>query len=69
MKEFLAELDGAAPTDPGFSENLDKLMGDVRHHVEDEENELIRRTPRPATRPPAQWPRPWTRFGMQSGTR
>lgn len=41
MKEILADLDGAAPSDPGFSENFEKLMGEVRHHVEEEENELF----------------------------
>jgi hemerythrin superfamily protein len=40
MKEILAELDGAAPDDPGFSANFEKLMSEVRHHV-DEENELF----------------------------
>lgn len=41
MKEILAELDGAAPDDPGFSENFEKLMSEVQHHVEEEENELF----------------------------
>ncbi len=41
MKEILADLDGAAPDDPGFSENFEKLMGELRHHVEEEENELF----------------------------
>lgn len=41
MKEILADLDGTSPTDHGFSENFEKLMGEVRHHVEDEENELF----------------------------
>lgn len=39
--EILADLDGAAPDDPGFSKNFEKLMGEVRHHVEEEVNELF----------------------------
>lgn len=27
--------------DPGLSENFEKLKGEVRHHVEEEENELF----------------------------
>jgi hemerythrin superfamily protein len=40
-KEVLSELDGMDPGDPGFPTKVDSLIADVRHHVEEEENELL----------------------------
>ena len=37
------ELDGLDPTDPKFDELLGKLMSPIRHHVEDEEGQLLPR--------------------------
>lgn len=40
-KEALAELDRMDPTDPGFDRKVRTLIADVRHHVEEEENEML----------------------------
>ena len=37
----MKDLDGLDPTDPRFDELLDKLMTEIRHHVEDEETDLF----------------------------
>jgi hemerythrin superfamily protein len=39
----MKDLDGLDPTDPRFDELLDKLMTEIRHHVEDEETDLFPR--------------------------
>jgi hemerythrin superfamily protein len=40
-KEALNELDGMDPDDPGFEPKVRSLIGDVRHHVEEEENAIL----------------------------
>jgi hemerythrin superfamily protein len=40
-KETLNELDGMDPEDAGFEAKVRSLIGDVRHHVEEEENEIL----------------------------
>ena len=42
-KEVLAELDGKAPDDPDFESQVESLIQDVRHHVEEEEGEMLPR--------------------------
>ncbi|HEX6330277.1 MAG TPA: hemerythrin domain-containing protein [Actinomycetota bacterium] len=49
-KELLAELDRMDATDPGFDPKVRSLISDVRHHVEEEENEML---PRLASAVPA----------------
>ena len=41
VKETLAELDGMDPTDGAFDQRVRSLIGDVRHHVEEEEEEMF----------------------------
>jgi hemerythrin superfamily protein len=40
-KSFLAELDGMDATDQGYDEKAHTLFKDVRHHVEEEEGEIL----------------------------
>jgi hemerythrin superfamily protein len=40
-EKLMKSLDGVDPNDPKFDELLSKLIADVRHHVEDEENDLL----------------------------
>lgn len=40
MKETLNALDGMTADDDGFDERMRELMGEVRHHVKDEEDEV-----------------------------
>jgi hemerythrin superfamily protein len=42
-EQVMKQLDGLDPTDPKFEELLGKLISDVRHHIEDEENDLLPR--------------------------
>ena len=39
----MKDLDGLDPADPRFDELLGKLMHEIRHHVQDEENDLFPR--------------------------
>ena len=41
VKETLSDLDGMDPSEPGFDPKVRSLIGDVRHHVEEEENEMF----------------------------
>ena len=43
VKETLAELDKMNPGDAGFDQRVRSLISDVRHHVEEEENEMLPR--------------------------
>lgn len=40
-KQLLNELDGMAPDHPSFDPTMTELIRDVRHHVEEEENEIL----------------------------
>jgi len=40
-EKVMKQLDGVAATDPKFDELLSTLMADVRHHIEEEENDLL----------------------------
>jgi hemerythrin superfamily protein len=40
-KEVLSDLDGMEPSEPEFPTKVDSLIDDVRHHVEEEETELL----------------------------
>ncbi|MFD0775545.1 hemerythrin domain-containing protein [Streptomonospora algeriensis] len=42
-ERVMKELSGLQPEDPRFEELLSTLMSDIRHHVEDEENDLLPR--------------------------
>jgi hemerythrin superfamily protein len=42
-EEVMKELEGMDATDPRFDELLGKLIADVRHHIEDEEGDLLPR--------------------------
>jgi hemerythrin superfamily protein len=42
-EEIMKELEGVAATDPRFDELLGKLIADVRHHIEEEEGDLLPR--------------------------
>lgn len=42
-ERVMKELSGLQPEDPRFEELLGTLMSDIRHHVEDEENDLLPR--------------------------
>jgi hemerythrin superfamily protein len=42
-EKLMKELDGLDATDPKFDQLLGKLMQDIRHHVEEEENDLLPR--------------------------
>ena len=41
VKDLLAWLDGAEPTEPGYEERVRELITEVRHHVEEEETQLF----------------------------
>lgn len=41
VEKLMKSLDGLDPDDDTFDELLGKLIGNVRHHVEDEENDLL----------------------------
>jgi hemerythrin superfamily protein len=41
VKETLAGLDGMDPSDGGFDQRVRSLIADVRHHVEEEENDMF----------------------------
>jgi hemerythrin-like domain-containing protein len=40
-EQVMKELDGLDATDPRFDELLGKLISDIRHHIEDEEKDLL----------------------------
>jgi hemerythrin superfamily protein len=40
-KEVLRRLDRMDPSDAGFDSSVRELIGDVRHHVEEEEGEMF----------------------------
>ena len=40
-KEVLSDLEAKGPEDPGFTQKVGALIQDVRHHVEEEERELL----------------------------
>jgi hemerythrin-like domain-containing protein len=40
-EKVLKQLDGLDPTDPTFDELLSTLMSEIRHHIEEEESELL----------------------------
>jgi hemerythrin superfamily protein len=42
-EKVMKDLDGLDATDPRFDELLSKLMQDVRHHIQDEEKDLLPR--------------------------
>lgn len=42
-ERVMKDLDGVEATDPKFDELLGKLMSDIRHHIEDEEQNLLPR--------------------------
>lgn len=42
-ERVMKDLSGRDPGDPRFEELLSTLMSDIRHHVEDEENDLLPR--------------------------
>ncbi|GAA1750560.1 MULTISPECIES: hemerythrin domain-containing protein [Streptomonospora] len=42
-ERVMSELSGLEPVDPRFEELLSTLMSDIRHHVQDEENDLLPR--------------------------
>jgi hemerythrin superfamily protein len=43
VEDTLKQLERAHPEAPGYRELVAKLIGDVRHHIEEEENELFPR--------------------------
>ncbi|MEY9214621.1 hemerythrin domain-containing protein [Thermobifida halotolerans] len=42
-ERVMKDLEGRDPSDPRFEELLRTLMSDIRHHIEDEENDLLPR--------------------------
>ena len=40
-EKLMKQLDGLDPTDPRFDELLGTLMSDIRHHIEEEESDLL----------------------------
>ncbi|GAA3464380.1 hemerythrin domain-containing protein [Saccharothrix longispora] len=40
-ERVMKELEGLEPTDPRFDELLGELMREIRHHIEDEEEDLL----------------------------
>ncbi|GGP74798.1 hemerythrin domain-containing protein [Saccharothrix coeruleofusca] len=42
-EQVMRELEGLAPTDPGFDQLLSELIRDIRHHVAEEETYLLPR--------------------------
>jgi hemerythrin superfamily protein len=43
VEQLLKDLDGVDAEDPEFNQILTKLIGEVRHHVEEEESEILPR--------------------------
>lgn len=41
VKELLSELDSMDPGDPGFHQKMEKVISDVKEHVEEEEGEMF----------------------------
>lgn len=41
VKELLAELDRMSPSDPGYHQKVEKVISDVREHVQEEEGEMF----------------------------
>lgn len=41
VKMLLAEIERMSPADPEFAEKVDKMIGDTRHHVSEEESEIL----------------------------
>lgn len=42
-EQVMKSLDGLDPTQPEFDDLVNRLIDDIRHHVEDEENDLLPR--------------------------
>lgn len=42
-EQVMKNLEGLSPTDPRFEELLGNLMKDIRHHIDDEEKDLLPR--------------------------
>jgi len=40
-EKLMKDLDGLDPTDPRFDELLTTLMSEIRHHIEEEESDLL----------------------------
>lgn len=40
-ERVMKDLEGLSPTDPRFEELLGNLMKDIRHHIDDEEKDLL----------------------------
>jgi len=40
-EKLMKQLDGLDPTDPRFDELLGTLMAEIRHHIEEEESDLL----------------------------
>ncbi|SFQ58913.1 Hemerythrin HHE cation binding domain-containing protein [Amycolatopsis arida] len=40
-EQVMKQLENVEPTDPRFDQLLGQLIADIRHHVEDEENDLL----------------------------
>lgn len=40
-EKIMKDLDGVDATDPKFDELMGKLMSEIRHHIEDEEGDLL----------------------------
>src|SRR3954447_22513623 len=40
-EQLMKDLDGLAPEDPEFDRLLGKLIADIRHHIEEEETDLL----------------------------
>jgi hemerythrin-like domain-containing protein len=40
-EETMAKLEKLDPSDPGFDDELDTLMAEIRHHISDEEGEMF----------------------------
>lgn len=49
-ERVMKELEGLEATDPGFPRLLDRLIGEIRHHVEEEERDLLPRLRAACTR-------------------
>lgn len=43
VKEALAKLEQMSPDDPRFDETMNQLIQDVKHHVEEEERDMLPR--------------------------
>ncbi|MFL5796893.1 MAG: hemerythrin domain-containing protein [Actinomycetota bacterium] len=41
VKELLSELESMDPGDPGFHQKMEKVISDVKEHVEEEEGEMF----------------------------